>query len=287
MIFEDPRVPAAHREQLRRLYGLDRPLLVQYGAWLRAVTLKGEWGSSILHHRPVTAVLAEALPNTLLLALAALAVEYFFGLLLGATAARRLGSPRDHLVRVLSLVVYSLPAFWLGLMVVLLFAHLWPLFPASHLHAVGAERMSAGAFLLDLLHHLVLPALALGLPAAAGLARFVRGSLAEALSQEFVRAARGKGLSELRVVWLHALRHAAAPLAQLFGLSFSFLLSGALAAEVVFSWPGIGRVTYEALLGRDYPVLLAATALSGSLVVIGSLVADLLQAWADPRVRHA
>lgn len=283
---EDPRIPSEQRLRWRELWGLDEPLAAQYARFLGAA-LRGEWGHSFQHHRPVAAVVAGALPATLLLAGAALGVEWTIGLLLGVAAARRPGSLFDELLRLLSLLLYSLPTFWLGLMAVLLFSFRWPLFPPSHLASVGAEALPPLARLADLGAHLVLPALAIGLPSAAALARFVRGSLVETLGQEFVLAARARGLSGWRVLWGHALRASLAPLSQLFGLSLAFLLSGTLAVEVVFAWPGIGRVTFDALAARDYPVVLATTALSATMVVLGSLAADLLLAWADPRVRRA
>ncbi|MCL4836941.1 MAG: ABC transporter permease [Thermoanaerobaculia bacterium] len=283
---EDPRIPSEQRLRLRELWGLDRPLAVQYGLFLTAAA-RGEWGHSFQHHRPVAAVVAGALPPTLLLAGAALAIEWTLGLALGVAAARRPGGALDQTLRILSLVLYSLPTFWLGLMAVLLFSFHWPLFPPSHLASVGAEALPPLPRLADLAWHLALPALAVGLPSAAALARFVRGSLVETLGQEFVLAARARGLSGRRVLFGHALRASLAPLSQLFGLSLAFLLSGTLAVEVVFAWPGIGRVTFDALTARDYPVVLATTALSATMVVLGSLAADLLLAWADPRVRRA
>ena len=283
---EDPRIPSEQRLRLQELWGLDRPLAVQYGRFLTAA-VRGEWGHSFQHPRPVAAVVAGALPATLRLAGAALAIEWTLGLLLGVAAARRPGGALDQSLRVVSLVLYSLPTFWLGLRAVLLFSVHWPLFPPSHMASVGAEALPPLARLADLAWHLALPALAVGLPSAAALARFVRGSLVETLGQEFVLAARARGLSGRRVLFGHALRASLAPLSQLFGLSLAFLLSGTLAVEVVFAWPGIGRVTFDAITARDYPVVLATTALSATMVVLGSLAADLLLAWADPRVRRA
>lgn len=283
-VLEDPRVPPAQRERLHRLWGLDRPLPEQYARWLWSAA-RGEWGHSFQHHRPVTRVIAEALPPTLLLSGAALGLEWLIGVPLGLAAARRRGRAADHLLRFASLALYSIPAFWLGLMAVLLFSYRWPLFPPSHLHSVGAESLAPLARWADAVRHLVLPALALGLPSAAALARYVRGSLLEVLAQPHVLAARARGLSPRRVLWNHALRTALPPLTQLFGLSLAFLLSGTLAVEVVFGWPGLGRVTYDAVLARDYPLLLATTALSAVMVIVGSLAADLLLAWSDPRVR--
>jgi peptide/nickel transport system permease protein len=161
------------------------------------------------------------------------------------------------------------------------------LFPPGHMRSVDATDFSTAGRLLDVLHHLVLPALVLGLAAGGSTARFVRNGLLDNLGEEFVRTARAKGLTRRRIVWLHALRNAATPLVQILGLSLPFLLSGALIVEVVFSWPGVGRLAYNSVLERDYPVILATTALSGLLVILGSLVADLLQLALDPRLRDA
>jgi peptide/nickel transport system permease protein len=179
-----------------------------------------------------------------------------------------------------------MPTFWLALMAVLLLSYLIPVFPASHMHSPSADRLSAAGRLFDLLYHLALPALVLGTAAAAGTARFVRNSLLDVLGQDYIRTARAKGLSEPRVLLVHALRNALAPLLQLLGLSLPLLLNGSLVVEVIFAWPGLGRVTFQAIAARDYPVVLATTALSGVLVVAGNLLADLLHVAADPRLRR-
>jgi peptide/nickel transport system permease protein len=273
-------------DRLERALGLDRPLFEQYLHWLGAAA-RGDLGTSFVQGRPVARVIGAALPNTLLLGLAALLVEYALALPLGVWAARRRGRAVDHGVRVISLLLYSLPVFWLGLMAILLFAYRWPVLPASHMFSAGAADLPAGARLVDLLRHLVLPATVLGLAAAGGTLRFVRGSLLEVLAQDFVRTARAKGLGEGRVVVVHALRNALAPVLQVLGVSLPTLLNGSLVLEVVFSWPGLGQVAFRALTTRDYPVILAATAVSAVLVVAGSLLADLLHAAADPRLRRA
>lgn len=286
-LFEGQELTLEQQQRLRRIYGLDRPLLEQYGVWLSSVALHGDWGTSLSQQRPVSAALLEALPATAILALAALAVEYAAALLLGVAAARRRKSAVDHAIRVGTLFLYSQPVFWLGLMAVLLFSYVWPVLPASHMHSVDAELMSPAGRFLDLLRHLALPALVMGLSTAGGTTRFVRASLMEVMGQDYIRAARAKGLSELRVVWVHGMRNAAVPLIQLFALSLPALLSGSLITEVVFSWPGLGQLTFNAILTRDYPLILGATALSAVLVVLGNLLADVLHALADPRVRDA
>ena len=284
-LFDDPRVPQAQRQRLLEAYGLDKPLPEQYGRWLSAV-VRGNWGTSFLWGRPVVKVLAEALPRTLALGASALAVEYLAALALGLAAARRPGGAADHLIRILSLALSSLPIFWLGLMAILLFGYLWPVLPPGEMLSVGAERLPAGARLADFLRHLLLPALVLGLSAAGGTARFVRNSLLGVLSQDYIRAARAKGLSERRVLWVHGMRNALVPLTQLFALSLPVLLNGSLVTEVVFSWPGLGRLAFTAILARDYPVIIAVTAFSGALIVLGNLLADLLLGLVDPRVRE-
>ncbi len=285
-VYLDPRVPAEYAQELATLYGLDRPWPERYAAWLKAVVLEWNWGVSASAKRPVSELLAVYGPPTLLLSGAALLVQFTFGLLLGVAAARRAERFQDHLIRVVSVLLYSLPAFWLGLMAILLFSHTLPLFPPGQTHSLDGDRLGWLAALLDRLHHLALPALVLGLATLGSVVRLLRGSLIEVLQQDYVRTARAKGVRERSVVWVHGLRNALAPLTQLFGLSLPFLVGGALVVERVFSWPGMGRLTWEAIGTRDYPVLMAATALAALFVVLGSLVADLMLAAVDPRVRR-
>lgn len=285
-IFEDPRVPQEQRLRLRAVYGLDRPLPEQYLRWLGGVA-RGEWGYSLSQHRPVGQILRESAPNTLLLSSAALLLELGLGLALGVAAAARAGSLADRTVRVLSITLWSLPTFWFGLMLLAAFAVAWPIFPPGTMHSVGAEAFGPGRRGLDLAWHLALPAAAIGLPAAAATARFVRATVLERLAEPFVQSARARGLSTRRVLWTHGLRAGLGPIAQLAGLSLAALLSGTIAVEVVFAWPGIGRATFDALVARDYPLLLAGTALSASFVLAGSFLAESLQAWLDPRLRDA
>lgn len=281
------RIAPDSLERLRAVYGLDRPLAEQYLTWLRSVVLEGDWGVSLIHGRPVVGLLAEALPATALLALAALLVQYAVGIPLGVAAARRRGRSADAAIRVGSLILYSMPIFWLGLMATLLFAYAWPVLPAGHMRSVGAGELGPWARRADLLAHLALPALTLGLSLAGGTVRFVRNRMIEVLEEDYIRTARAMGLSERRVFWVHALRNALVPIVQLLGLSIPFLLNGSLVVEVVFSWPGLGRTAYLAILARDFPVILAATAFTAALVVAGNFLADVLHAAVDPRVRRA
>lgn len=284
-LFLEERLPRAQREHLRRLYGLDRPLHEQYVAWLGAAA-RGDFGVSLAEHRPVARVLWDALPASLGLGAAAFLVDAVAGIAVGIAAARRRGRATDRLLRWASLVLSSIPTFWLGLMAILLFSHVWPVLPAGHVRSVGAAELSRGAQLLDLARHLVLPAGVLGLWMAGATGRFVRNSLLEVLGQDYIRTARALGIGERRVFLVHALRNASVPVVEWLAATLPLLLSGALVTEVVFSWPGLGRTAFTAFLARDYPVVLAVTALTGAMVVAANLAADLLHAALNPRVRH-
>ena len=285
-LLDDPRIPASQKLELRELWGLDEPILRQYTSWLGHV-VRGDWGTSFGHHRPVIEVVSSAIPATMALGVAALLVQLLVSIPLGFAAARCSGSRLDQTVRVVSLVVYSAPTFWLGLMALLFFSYHWPIFPPSHLQSVGADSLTPVARVFDRLHHIALPALVLGLSTCGAWIRYIRTSLLETFSQDYVDALRARGLSERRILWVHQARAALGPLLQVLGFSLPFLLSGALIVEVLFSWPGLGQVTYGAMIGRDYPLLLACTAWSASLVVFGSLIADLLHALSDPRIRES
>lgn len=283
--FADPRVPAEQNEHLRRIYGLDRPLIVQYASWLRAIVLEGDWGQSLSAQRPAAEIVARALPNTLILGLATAIVLYGVGITTGMLAALHAGRTSDRAIRIVSLLLYGVPAFYLGLLAIELFAVRWPLLPANQMSSTGSESWPLWARTTDVLRHLVLPAVTLGLAGSGAITRFVRNGLLEVLGQDYVRTAHAKGLSPARVLWVHALPNVLGPVVQNLGVALPMLLNGTLIIEVIFGWPGLGRVAFEAILARDYPVILAGTALSGVLVICGNFGADLLHAWLDPRVR--
>jgi peptide/nickel transport system permease protein len=280
----DPSSGPTEIASLRRVYGLDRPVPEQYARWLGQV-LRGDFGVSLRQHRPVRDVIGDALPRTLQLAGLAFLLDLALGTALGVLGAVRRGSFLDRTTTLTSLAVYSMPSFWLALMLQLLFAYKLQWLPST---GTGEIPFSLGTFwpwLASTAQHLLLPLVVLGVAGAAGTARFMRSSMLEALAQDYVRTARSKGLGPARVVLKHALRNAAIPLVTLAGLSLPMLLSGAVVTEWIFAWPGMGRVTVDAILSRDVPVILATTLLSGSLVVLGSLLADLGYAWLDPRIR--
>lgn len=274
----------------RREIGLDRPLPIQYAQWLWRFA-RGDWGTSIAQQRPVSRVLGEAVGPTLLLVGTSLLLTYLGGLLVGAWQASRRGA-LDTAVTGVTTVLYALPSYVLALGLILVFAYAaalwgWPAwlrFPAFGAAGVGADFLGPAARLGDRLRHLALPVATLAVVGAAGTARFVRGAVLEALRQPYVRAARAKGLAEARVLLRHALRNALVPVFTLLGLQLPALFSGVVFVETIFGWPGMGRVTVQAVLARDYPVVMAATAVFAALVVVGNLLADVLASLADPRV---
>ncbi len=272
------------RERLERTYGLDRPPPERFVRWLAAL-VRGDLGWSHSRARPVAVVLGGALKPTLLLSGSALAVNVGLGIALGVIAAARRRRWADRALTLGSLTVYAMPTFWLGMMTLLLLSFRLGWFPASGMRSIGIDGAGAGARAIDLLWHLALPATVLGLSSAAAMTRFVRGGLLEALGEPFVRAARARGADGRRALLRHALRNALLPVINLVGLSLPVLVSGSLVIEVVFGWPGMGRVTYEAIQAQDHAVVLAATLLASLLVALGSLLADLAMTVADPRVR--
>lgn len=281
----DRPIPPEVRARIEAAYGLDRPPTERFVRWLGAATLHGEWGWSLSRSRPVTSVLKAALPRTLALAGIALLLHLAAGTALAVLCAWRRGRLLDRALSASSLAVYSMPTFWLGLMAILALSYAVPLFPPSSTHSVGSESWPAWRRLADLAWHVALPASVLGIASAASLSRFLRAGLLEALGEEFVRAARARGAGGARVLLVHALRNGLLPSIGLLGVSLPILVSGSLVTEVVFAWPGMGRVTYEGILAHDVPLVLASTLLATVLVVLGSLAADLAVAAADPRIR--
>ncbi|MEM6455528.1 MAG: ABC transporter permease [Acidobacteriota bacterium] len=280
----DPRVGADAVAALRAHYGLDQPLVARYLRWL-VTMLSGDWGPSYVSGRPAFDLLREALPYTALLAGAATLVQYLIGLPLGALAAVRADRVADHAVRVVSLLLYAMPSFWLALLAMELFTVRLGWLPT------GAPDfppdLALGEQIARALRHVALPAATLGVALSADVLRYTRNGLLDVLQQDHVRAARARGLGARRVLWRHALPTAAGPLVHHAGVQLPALFSGVLIIEVIFAWPGVGRIAYDAILSRDLPVVLAATALSGALVVLGTLGADLLHGLIDPRTRRA
>ena len=278
--------------QMRANYGLDQPIPVRYVKWLGSM-LTGDFGQSSSHRRPTLDVVMEVLPNTLLLSACALFVAFLFGIVLGTIQAVRQYSALDSTLSVVLLFFYSMPSFWLAMMLSLAFSLFarnvwgWPLwFPASGMSVSDPASLSALAQVLDRLWHLVLPTISLALALTAGIARHMRGSMLDVIRQDYVRTARAKGLPESSVIFKHALRNASIPIVTLLGLYIPMLFSGAVLIEVVFAWPGMGRLMVDAIATRDYPIVMACSFIFAVLVVLGNLLADVLYAVVDPRIRH-
>jgi peptide/nickel transport system permease protein len=283
---ENPNITSALREQWRAQYGLDKPILTQYGLYLINVA-HGNLGWSFSMHRPVLDVLMDALPYTLLLAGIALTVGFLGGIILGVVQANHAGSWKDRVLGGVSLTFYSVPDFWLALILMLTLAYWLPIFPvAGAVDPVLHNYLSPWGRFADRLSHLVLPALTLALVFLAGIARHQRAELLRVLPDEYVRTARAKGVSETRIVWHHALRNALLPTISMLGLSLPLLFTGAVFVEKIFAWPGMGWVILNAVYTRDYPLVTAGVIITSVTVAVGSALADVLYAIADPRVGH-
>lgn len=279
-------------EQMRANYGLDQPVHIRYVKWMGAA-LTGDFGTSHMHNRPVLDVLLTFLPNTLLLSACALGLAFLVGIVVGTMQAVRQYSLMDQGMSVVMLFFYSMPSFWLALMLILMFSLFarnvwdWPIwFPASGMTSVDYEFLTLGGKLRDRIMHLVLPTVSLALVLAAGIARYMRGSMLEVIRQDFVRTARAKGLPERSVIFKHALRNALIPIITLLGLYIPVLFSGTVFIEYVFAWPGMGKTLVDAITGRDYPLVMAGTFFFAIMVVMGNLIADVLYAAVDPRIRY-
>ncbi|MEO5509158.1 MAG: ABC transporter permease [Longimicrobiales bacterium] len=286
-----PNMPPAVMEQMRHNLGLDAPLYVQYYKWLFAF-VQGDFGYSFAQSRPVIDVLKEAIPNTLMLCTGAIVLVFAIGMLLGMLQAVRQHSFFDSSSSVIALFFYSMPSFWLALMLMLLFslkAHQWgwPIaLPPTGITSVDYEFLSTGGKMMDRMKHLILPVGTLTLALAAGVARYTRGQMLEVIRQDYIRTARAKGLPERTVIMKHALRNSLIPVITLLGLYLPLLFSGTVFIETIFAWPGMGRTIVDAIFQRDYPLVMATSFIFAVMVVLGNLMADVLYAVADPRIRY-
>jgi peptide/nickel transport system permease protein len=287
----NPNMPPEIIEQLRVNLGLDQPVHVRYVKWM-ASFFTGDWGYSFAQSRPVAAILLDALPNTLVLAAISLVLVFLIGVVVGVFQAVKQNTLTDSSLSVIGLFFYSMPSFWLGLMLMLVFSLKasewgWPFsLPPTGVTSVDYDFMTTAEKIRDRVVHLVLPVATLTLALAAGVARYTRGQMLEVVRQDYIRTARAKGLPERTVIFKHALRNSLIPVITLLGLNLPYLFSGAVFIEYIFAWPGMGRVIVDAIYQRDYPVVMATSFLFAAIVVIGNLVADVLYAVADPRIRY-
>ncbi len=276
---DNPSVTPAALAEIRRAYGLDQPLPLQYLHWLASIC-RGVWGYSIRTGHPVTEAIAERLPATLLLGATALALSALIALPIGILSAATHGSRLDRTLTLAAFAGISIPVFWLGLMLQLVLGIKLHLLPAAGYETVGDTGLG------DRLRHLVMPALVLSLATIASWSRFLRSSMIDALKQDYVRTAYAKGQSRFGVLVHHALRNALLPVITIISLDLASLISGAVITETIFAWPGIGRLFIESMDGRDYPVLMGLMLMGAVSLVLANLLADVLYAVADPRVRY-
>ncbi len=275
-----PMATGEAKEKLRKAMGLDRPLVVQYLTWMGHI-LQGDFGVSVHTKRLVSEMVLPRFSNTVVLAVASLMIALLIGFFVGMFAAAKSYSTFDRISMSLTLVVGSMPPYWLALLLVLMFALEFRWFPAT-----GMTSILGDGGVMDVAHHLVLPAIATAAAPAAIITRMVRSSMLEVLNQGYIRVARAKGVSRHNILWKHALRNALPPIATISGLQLGFLLGGALFTEVVFAWPGLGNQLYYSIVARDVPVVQAAVLVIALAFVLVNLVIDVLNAYLDPRVRR-
>jgi peptide/nickel transport system permease protein len=278
-LLADPKLTLAERRAIEARLGIDRPLTEQYARWIGRLA-RGDLGESFLYETPNVTTIRERLPNTALLAGTALALSLIIALLLGSWCAAHPGSWIDRITAVIAFGAMAMPVFWLGILLILVFAVWLGVLPAGSAVTIGEE-----ASLGDRLRHLILPVIVLSAATAAELLRYVRSSTRTALAQPYVRTARAKGLAEALVRRRHAVRNAMIPVVTVVGLQLPRLIGGAAVTETVFSWPGMGQLGVLAAISRDYPLVMAIALFVCAAVVTVSLLVDLVYLWADPRIR--
>ncbi len=271
-------------EQVRSSLGLDQPVYVRYFSWL-GKTLSGDLGYSLRTRRPVSLEVGERLPNTLLLGASALFLSFVIAVPIGVISALKHDTIIDYILSTVALVGISIPIFWVALLLIQVFAINLNWFPASGMESVRESYTGIRAW-VDVLHHMFLPLIVLSLAQIAAWSRYQRSAMLDVLDRDYIRTAYGKGLSNRRVLSVHALRNALIPMITLVGISVPTIVTGAYITETIFSWPGIGRLGVNAVSGRDYPVIMAVTLMSALLIIFGNLFADIAYAWADPRIRY-
>lgn len=270
----------ADYERLLHVYGLDKPMPLQYLDWITNA-LRGNFGESLIYHRESFTMLMERVPATLQLAAAALLLQLVIGVPLGVVAALKRGTWMDGAIRVFGVAGHAIPAFWLGLILIIVFAVQLRWLPSIGMLTVGHDQWD----ILDRIKHLILPSFVLALTGIANYSRILRAETIDVLAQDFVRTAHAKGLRERTVVFRHALRNALIPVVTALGGILAALVGGALVIEQVFSWPGVGQFTFQAAIAKDYPVVQAGVMFTSTLLVISYLLRDLTYAVVDPRIK--
>jgi len=283
MMFKDPRVSAENRELMRQKFGLDKPLSGQFVAYVKNLA-HGDLGMSFSQRKPVREVLASRLPNTLLLVVTALTIAIVLGTILGAIAGWLNGTRLDTFILTASVTMYSIPTFALGLILLMIFAYAIAIFPLGGIStpASGYEGLE---LVRDIGWHMVLPALSIVIWYVGEYVLLTRSSMIEVMGQEYITTARAKGLRKFRILKDHALRNALLPVITITGVNLAFAAAGVIEAETVFAWPGVGRLAYDAVSQRDYPLLQGVFLLFAFAIVLANLAIDLIYGYIDPRIK--
>jgi peptide/nickel transport system permease protein len=271
-------------EQIREEYGLNKPILTQLAIYIGNVAT-GNLGESFFFNKPVAELISQRIGPTILLVIVAQLLSIFLGVFLGVLAARKPNGLMSAFVSVFATIGYAVPVFWTGIMLIILFASVLPIFPVEGMQSVRLRDAPWYVQTIDVAHHLVLPAFTLAVIYLAQYARLSRASMLEVLGSDYIRTARAKGASERTVLFHHALRNAALPILTVAGLQFGNLISGALLVETVFNWPGMGRLAFDSILRRDYPTIMGVLFFASAMVVVANLLTDLSYRLADPRLR--
>jgi len=280
----DPNVSPEELKRAKDNIGLNDPFFVQYFNWMSEIA-KGNLGYTVKTGEPVAKLIVERLPATLILTGTAFVLAFVLGVPLGVYSATHRYKIPDYVLTVFAFIGISVPSFFLGLGAIFIFALKLGWLPASGITTIGADYKGIALF-LDYLKHVSMPAIVLALPTIAVVMRFTRSSMLEVLNQDFIRTAKSKGVSTRVVHLKHALRNALIPVITIFGLSIPFLFGGAYITEYIFNWPGMGSLGIQAIEGREYPVIMALNLFTSTLVMMGNLTADIMYAWADPRIRY-
>jgi peptide/nickel transport system permease protein len=282
---QNPKISPERIEELRRQFGLDKSWLEQFGLWLWRILTQGDFGTSFVYQRSVSSLLWERVPATLLLAVSSLIVTWAIAIPLGIVAAVKQNQWVDRVLQVISYAGQGFPSFITALLLLILAQNLSPLFPVGDMTSINHAELNWFGKILDIGWHMILPTIALSVTSFAGLQRITRGELLDVLRQDYIQTARAKGLPENRVIYVHALRNAINPLMTLLGFELAGLLGGAFIAEFFFNWPGLGRLTLQAVQAQDLYLVMASLVISAVLLSIGNLIADLLLKASDPRIR--
>jgi peptide/nickel transport system permease protein len=283
----NPEVSVELQQRLRAQYDLDQPLMVQYGKWLGRL-VRFDFGDSFSQdRRPVTEKIAERLPVTILINVLSIGLILVVAVPIGILSAVRRNSHFDRLTTVFVFIGFATPSFWLALLLMDVLGVRYGLFPIVGLKSLGYDYLSWPGQILDILHHLVLPVFVSAFGGLAGFSRYMRANMLEVIRQDYILTARAKGLTEKAVIWKHALRNALLPVITLLGLSVPGLIGGSVIFETIFAIPGMGKLFYDGVMMRDYPLIMGILVIGAVLTLVGNLLADLGYALADPRIRHS